>query len=79
MIRTVEEKGTQVVGRISYMTNLHTGFMWDDTYASHCLDCLAQVTTELSDTKYWLPHPPVCSLVIAYVTKSLWSFEQAPS
>ncbi|CAM9094798.1 unnamed protein product [Ascophyllum nodosum] len=42
MLKSTDQRGTEVIGRLSYTANIDNGFMWDDAYASERLDCMAQ-------------------------------------
>ena len=44
MVKSTDERGTDMLGRLSFMTHTNKGFMWDDDYASERLDRMAQVT-----------------------------------
>ena len=44
MLKSTDQRGTEVIGRLSYTANIDNGFMWDDAYASERLDCMAQVS-----------------------------------
>lgn len=59
MVKATDERATEVVGRVSYMTSVESGFMWDDTYASQRLDRMAEVRETGDESMYrWRHHLP---------------------
>ncbi|CAM9568890.1 unnamed protein product [Chrysoparadoxa australica] len=42
MVVSLDDRGTEVLDRLTFVLSLEQGFMWDDAYASNRLDRLAQ-------------------------------------